>query len=167
VISIHIPFGGDNHGDGGLQNETKETVSGVASLGQLWSLLVTHGLQDRVSFLSLNVFGRTLAASTSSNGRAHNGNHHVALMFGAPFRGSVIGGVEPGGTTQGGSTDYTAMSIDSSTGQGVSGGAGDIGFQESLQSMALTFGAGVGVDTAFLAQNIYGGKAVRSALAAG
>jgi len=159
VVSIHIPFGGDNHGDAGLMTEANETVSGVAAIGQLWSLLVTHGLQDRVSFLSLNVFGRTMKAPKNLSGRAHNGNHHVALMVGAPFRGSVIGGVEPV------ENDYGAMSIDSASGRGVAGGGGDIELRDSLQSMALTFGTGVGVNAAFLAENIRGGKVVGAALA--
>lgn len=161
VVSIHVPFGGDNHSDAGLLTESRQTVSGVASLNELWSLLVANGIQDRVSFLSFNVFGRTMQAPKNLNGRAHNGNHHVAVMFGAPFRGSVIGGVEPV------DRDYGAMSIDSSSGHGVRGGGGDIALGESLQSMALTFGTGVGVDGAFLAANIRGGKRVGAALAAG
>jgi hypothetical protein len=159
VISLHIPFGGDNHSDGGLMTEAAQTVSGVASLKDLWSLLLAQGLQDRVSFLSLNVFGRTLGVQKSSNGRAHNGDHHVALMFGAGFRGSVIGGVEPMGD------DFGAMSIDSATGQGVAGGGGDIPFESTLQAMATTFGAGVGLDPAFLAETVSGGTAVAAALA--
>jgi hypothetical protein len=157
VISIHIPFGGDNHSDGGLMLESSQTVTGVASIGEIWSRLKETGLQDRVSFLSLNVFGRTLGGN-STNGRAHNANHHVAVMFGPRFRGSVIGGVEP---KEG---DYGATSIDAATGQGVSGGKGSIPFTDTLQSMALTFGTGVGVDAGMLAKNIDGGKPVPAAL---
>ncbi len=160
VISLHIPFGGDNHGDTGLLNEANETVAGVASLNQLWSVLNANGLQDQVSFLSLNVFGRSLG-STSADGRSHNPNHHMALLMGAPFQGSVIGGIEPV------ETDFGAMSISSATGAGVPNGGGDIPLQQTLQSMALTFGTGVGVDATFLAQNVNGGTVVKPALAAG
>lgn len=157
VISLHIPFGGDNHSDGGLMLESQQTISGVASIGEVWSRLKETGLQDRVSFLSLNVFGRTLGPS-NTNGRAHNANHHAAVMFGPRIRSSVIGGVEP---KEG---DYGAMSIDAATGQGVPGGKGSIPFTDTLQSMALTFGAAVGVDAAVLGKNIDGGKAVPAAL---
>lgn len=160
VISLNIPFGGDNHSDGNLMKESADTVSGVASIGRLWATLAEHGLQDRVSFLSLNVFGRTMAAAHSMGGRAHNANHHVALMFGAPFRGSVIGGVEPR------ETDFGAMSIQSSTGRGVPGGGGDIGFNDTFASMAVTFSRGAGADPAFLDSHIFGGTAIGAALAA-
>jgi hypothetical protein len=160
VISLNIPFGGDNHSDTALAKETAETVSGVGTLGLLWSQLVAAGIQDQVSFLSLNVFGRTLSAATSTDGRQHNGNHHVALFFGKPFKGSVIGGVEP---LQG---DFGATSINSSTGAAVLGGAGDVPFGQTMQAMALTMGQGAGVDPVFLSQNITGGKVIPSALAA-
>lgn len=161
VISLNIPFGGDNHGDTGLMKEATQTVSGVASLGTLWSTLVAHGLQDRVSFLSLNVFGRTMSTANTMAGRAHNANHHVAMMFGAPFAASVIGGVEPM------QTDYGAMSIDPATGRGIPGGRGEIAFDDTLSSMAVTFGRGVGVAAPFLEQHILGGAPVAAALATG
>jgi hypothetical protein len=161
LVSIHIPFGADNHTDANLFMETTQTVSGVATIGNLWSQLVSAGLQDSVCFLSLNVFGRTLLASTSERGRQHNGNHHVAVMFGAPFQGSVIGGIETAGN------DLGAMSISSATGAGVPGGGGDIAFSDTLRAMATTFGTGIGVDPKFLAKNISGGKTVSAALAPG
>jgi hypothetical protein len=46
VISIHIPFGGDNHSDAGLANEAAQTVSGVASLVSLLAALQAANLQD-------------------------------------------------------------------------------------------------------------------------
>ena len=139
VISLHIPFGGDNHGDSNLARETSQTLTGVASLGRLWSTLQQHGMQDRVSFLSLNVFGRTMSRARATNGRAHNANHHVAVMFGPAFRGSVVGGIEP---REG---DFGATSINATTGQGVPGEAGEVRFRGTFKSMAATFGQGVGV----------------------
>lgn len=157
VVSLHIPFGGDNHGDGGLNNEAMQTVSGMASINQLWTLLNTYEMQDRVSFLSFNVFGRTMNRSYG-NGRAHNGNHHLAYMFGSQFKGSVIGGVQPM------SGDFGATSINSTTGLGVANGGGDVAFGDTLQSMARTFGKGVGVNPTILDQGIRGGKVIGPAL---
>jgi len=161
VVSINIPFGGDNHTDTLLADETSQTVSGVAVIGQLWTQLVAAGIQDKVSFLSLNVFGRTLSASTSANGRQHNGNHHAAVMFGPAIRGSVIGGVEPV------TGDFGAMSLDSTSGAGIAAGGGDVPSEETLQAMALTMGAAVGVDASYLTQQISGGKVIAGALAGG
>jgi hypothetical protein len=94
VIAIHIPFGGDNHNDALLANEAKQTVSGVAAIGSLMSQLAAAGLSDQVTFLSLNVFGRTLGPS-NTDGRQHNQNHQVSIAIGKPFKGGVIGGVAP------------------------------------------------------------------------
>lgn len=160
VVSVHIPFGGDNHGDKNLAKETEETVSGVATLGRLWSHLVAAGLQDRVSFLSLNVFGRPLSPP-NQDGRDHNGNHNTAIMFGRPFRGSVVGGVTPM------DNDYGATSIDSKTGRSVLREGGDIRFADTLGAMAHTFARGVGVEAADLGPRIAGLRYVRSALAGG
>ena len=88
VISIHIPFGGDNHRDIGLATETAETVSGVATIASLMQQLASAGLQDKVTLMSLNVFGRTLGPS-NTDGRQHNPNHQVSLTIGKPFRGGV------------------------------------------------------------------------------
>jgi hypothetical protein len=139
-------------------HEAQESVSGVASIGQVWQQLVANNLQDRVTFLSLNVFGRTLGPQFTM-GRAHNANHHVSVVFGAPFRGGVIGSVEP---KEG---DYGATSIDSKTGRGVPGGGGDIQFMHTFQSMALTFGIGVGANRKYLAESIHGGQQVPPMLA--
>jgi hypothetical protein len=159
VVSINIPFGGDNHTDTGLANESAQTVTGVATISQLWSQLVQYGIQDKVSFLSLNVFGRTLSASTVANGRQHNGTHHAAIAFGRGFQGSVIGGVEPV------SGDFGAMSINSATGAGVPGGAGNVPYTQTLQSMGLTVGVGLGLPASYLTQNISGGTVIPAALA--
>jgi hypothetical protein len=160
VVSIHIPFGGDNHTDTNLARETTETVAGVATINNLWNQLNAAGLQDRVTFTTLNVFGRTLsAAKGSTRGRNHMGNHHVALMIGKPFKGGVVGGVEAGGG------DYRAMSIDAATGNGVAGGSGNVPFSETLSAMGKTLGVGCGVSSQILDDNIRGGKVVAGALA--
>ena len=160
VVSIHIPFGGDNHTDAALANESKETVAGVSTIGNLWTQLNAAGLQDRVSFATLNVFGRTLSAAKGNGaGRTHHGDHHVAVLVGKPFKGKVVGGVEPGGD------DYRAMSIDALTGNGVAGGSGNVPFSETLSAMGKTLGVACGVSGPVLDASIRGGKVVAGALA--
>ncbi|HEY4882600.1 MAG TPA: DUF1501 domain-containing protein [Myxococcales bacterium] len=160
VVSIHIPFGGDNHTDTLLANETKQTVAGVATIGNLWTQLNAVGLQDKVTFAMMNVFGRTLSTKAgTTNGRDHHGNHHVTVMIGKPLLGGVVGGLEPY------KNDYRAMSLDSQSGAGIPAGAGDIPFSETLASVGKTLGAASGVDRTFLDQNIRTGKPVAAALA--
>ena len=156
VVAIHIPFGGDNHNDTALAGEAKQTVSGVASIASLMSQLTAAGLQDQVSFISLNVFGRTLNQS-NTNGRNHNQNHQVSLAIGKPFRGGIIGGVAIQGS------DYGALAIDSTSGAGMAGA--DIPQTETLSSFGKTVLAAVGVDAGTIDKQISYGKVVKGALA--
>jgi hypothetical protein len=156
VIAIHIPFGGDNHNDTGLANEAKQTVSGVASIASLMAQLASAGLSDRVSFVSLNVFGRTLGPS-NTDGRQHNPNHQVSITIGKPFRGGVIGAVGKVGT------DYGALALDSRSGAG--GAGGDIEAAGTLASLGKTTLAAVGADASAIDAAISGGKVVPAALA--
>ena len=158
VVAMHIPFGGDNHSDVGLANESLQTVAGVASIVQLMAALKSAGMQDKVTFASMNVFGRTMAvAHKGQQGRDHLANHHCTLMIGKGIRGSVIGGVQPM------AGDYGAMPIDSSSGLGNAGG--DIKFEDTLGSVGKTLGRAVGVDPAVLDDQITQGKAIGPALA--
>ena len=43
VISIHIPFGGDNHRDIALATEAAQTVSGVATIASLMPIGQQYG----------------------------------------------------------------------------------------------------------------------------
>jgi hypothetical protein len=159
VISIHIPFGGDNHTDTNFATETRDTVAGCATIGNLWTQLNTLGMQDRVTFATMNVFGRTLSASNgSTNGRNHHGDHHVTVMIGKPFKGGVIGGVEPY------NREYRAMSIDATTGATVANQSGNVPFSETLSAMGKTLGSGIGVSSGILDLGIRGGKVVAGAL---
>jgi hypothetical protein len=160
VVSVHIPFGGDNHTDTAFATETRETVAGCATIGNLWTQLNALGLQDRVTFATMNVFGRTLSASNgSTNGRNHHGDHHVTVLIGRPFKGGVVGGVEPY------NREYRAMSIDAATGAPIAGQSGNVPFSETLSAMGKTLGAGIGVSSEILDLNIRGGKVVSGALA--
>ncbi len=155
VLTIHIPFGGDNHNDALLGNEALQTVSGVASIASLLAQLKTAGLEDQVSFVSLNVFGRTLGP-TNTDGRQHNSNHQASLAIGKPFRGGIIGGLAPVGS------DYGAVAVNSGTGAG--GAGGDIAAIDTLASFGKTMLAAVGVDRSTIDGSIKAGKVVEGAL---
>jgi hypothetical protein len=153
VLVIKVPFGGDNHNDNGLTLETAQTISGVASLVSLMAQLQSAGLTDKVSFLSLNVFGRT-AGLNSAGGRDHNPIHQVSLTIGKPFKGGVIGAVGP---VPG--HGYGCTAIHSTTGAGDA--SGDISPLETLGAFAQTVLAGVGGDPSALSM----GKVISAALA--
>jgi hypothetical protein len=155
VIAIHIPFGGDNHNDAALGNEAKQTVSGVAAIGSLMSQLAAAGMADRVSFISLNVFGRTLGPS-NTDGRQHNANHQVSIAIGKPFKSGVIGGVGPV------DKDYGALAVNSQNGRG--GAGGDVEPAATLPSFGKTVLTAVGVDDATIDQSITAGKVIPAAL---
>ncbi len=154
VVAIHIPFGGDNHRDIALATETAETVSGVATIASLMQQLASAGLADKVTFMSLSVFGRTLG-STNTDGRQHNSNHQVSITIGKPFVGGVVGAVGPVGN------DYGASAIDSKTGAGSS--SGDVKAADTLAAFGKTMLAAVGADPAVITSTT--GKVVGSALA--
>ncbi len=155
VIALHIPFGGDNHRDIGLADESTQTVAGVATLVDLMAQLAKLGLSDQVSVLSLNVFGRTLGAD-STDGRQHNPNHQVSIAIGKPFAGGVIGGVTKLGK------DFGALAIDSASGAGSA--AGDIKAEATLASFGKTALAAIGTPDAQIDMLITRGSVIRGAL---
>lgn len=156
VVVVRFPFGGDNHADAALAKETSDTLSGAAAITSLMTQLQAAGLQDQVSFLSLNVFGRTMGPSTV-NGRNHNPNHQVSLAIGKPFRPGVVGGVAPV------RSDYGATAINSST--GASSSSGDVAAIDSLPSFGKSVMAAVGIDQATIDAAIPVGKVIRGGLA--
>jgi hypothetical protein len=155
VITIHIPFGGDNHSDAALANEAKQTQSGVAAIGSLMSQLAAAGMADKVTFMSLNVFGRTLGPK-NTDGRDHNANHQVSLAIGKPFKAGVIGGVGPV------ASDFGALAVNSQNGRG--GAGGDVEPAATLASFGKTVLTAVGVDDATIDQSITAGKVIPAAL---
>ena len=154
VVAIHIPFGGDNHNDGALAKETSDTIAGVASINSLMTDLAGISYQDKVSFMTLNVFGRTLAGA--QNGRQHNPNHHVSVCIGKPFKSAVIGGV---GVV---AKDYGCVPFNSAS--GAITGMTDIQPPDSLASFGKTTLAAVGIDSGFIETNIPSGKVISGAL---
>jgi hypothetical protein len=157
VMAIKIPFGGDNHTDVDLlQKEVPQHQAGVALIAQLMASLAQYGLENRVTFAMLNVFGRTLK-SQGTTGRGHWANHHAGIVVSSRVKPGVIGGLVP----QNG--DYSALAIDSKTGAGAANG--DIAFADTLGAFAKTLGASIGVSSDVLDQNITRGKVVAAALA--
>jgi hypothetical protein len=156
VVAIHIPFGGDNHRDIALATETTQTISGVASIASLMAQLASAGLADQVSFVSLNVFGRTLAPG-NEDGRQHNQNHQVSIAIGKPFKGGVVGAVGPV------MKDYGALPIDSASAKGSA--SGDVKAVDTLGAFGQTLLAAVGVDPTTIATQITSGKVITGALA--
>jgi hypothetical protein len=151
VIAVHIPFGGDNHHDNGLtQFEGPQHLTGFDTLNTLIGMINTMSfpngmpLKDKVSIISLNVFGRTIN-QTNTQGRQHNPNHQVSFAIGAPFKGGLYGGI-----TQA-SGDYGALPIVAATGaSGAMGatGKGIIDPIDTLTSFGMTVATAVGVPAA-------------------
>jgi hypothetical protein len=165
VIAVHVPFGGDNHRDIALQNETTQTVSGVQTIASLMAQLASVGLQDQVTFVSLNVFGRTIGPG-NTDGRQHNPNHQVSIAIGKPFKGGVIGGVAPlpsSGTAGPGAGDYGALAFDSKTGKASPGG--DVVPVSSLGAFGQTVLAAVGVNAGTIPTQVSAGTVIGAALA--
>lgn len=158
VITVRGTWGGDNHNDADLDNETAQHVSGIARMQRLVAsldALRTEGvLRHDVMVGTLNVFGRTLRKKGTA-GRDHNRGHHVTVLIGNALKGGVIGGIERSGD------DYISRSIDSTTGAA----GGDIPYEETLGSMTKTLGLALGVPSARLDQFIKLGRPVMSAFA--
>ncbi len=159
VILLHFGFGGDNHKDSDLVEEELETLPGIAAIGALWEELVAAGLEDRATFATFDVFGRTLVRN-SRGGRDHQANHHVMATFGPRLRPGVVGGVE---RVSDGNRPYAARPIDAATGQAVPDG--DVGLQDSLTAAAATLAAAVGLEPDRIETRIAGGTVVTGALA--
>lgn len=156
VVAIALPFGSDNHSDANLVRETEEYTAGVGYIAELMNLLQAQGLEDRVTFASINVFGRTLK-SQGTKGRNHWSKHHAAMLVGRHVKPSVIGGLVRDGD------DYAAGDIDSVSGMQTDGG--DIPYEDGLASVGKTLGAALGMTDALLTEEILRGKVISAAIA--
>ena len=150
VVTVKVDFGGDNHSDASLANEVAahtDTKRGVAGLNMILKALTDNGLQDKVTFSTLNVFGRNLngiSKTESKAGRDHYGNHSVAVMIGKNVQPGVTGGVAnvSGGFGSSGAA-LGAGDIDSASGSVVTGG--DVVRTDTHVAMARTLGAALGI----------------------
>jgi hypothetical protein len=162
VITVHASFGGDNHDDTAndgevFANERQLHVQSLGDIAQFFTNLQAANLEDQVSFGSCNVFGRSL--KQFDKGRSHSFTHNCAILIGKGVKAGVIGGIEP--TTDG--SDFKATDIESQSGKGVPGG--DVGYTDTLTSMAKTFGVALGVPRDALDKNILTGKVVEAGIA--
>ena len=170
VVTVHLSFGGDNHTDTNLQAEADQHVSGVKGIQTIMNALGTLtdsagvSLTERVTFATLNVFGRNLNGIqkvSDRTGRDHYGNHSVMVMIGKNVKAGVIGGVVAASNGT-----YSAGDIDSATGAQVTGG--DISSAKSQAAAVRTLGAALGIPDSVAAGDYTadaGGKVVAGALA--
>jgi len=163
VVTLHIPFGGDNHEDGDLYDEWFDhtdhdsTKRGVPGLQAVMDALASLELADKATFASMNVFGRDLSGTAKVEGRAgrdHFGNHSVMLMCGKYVNPGVTGGASliSNGV-------YGASDIDSATGAAVTGG--DITRGDSHVAAAKTLGVALGIDINELHKDFTDGGSVK------
>ena len=153
VVVMQVPFGGDNHQDQNLEREVTETIDSINTFQALWTRLNQEGLQDRVTFANLDVFGRTLRRN-QAGGRDHNRDHHTMMMFGPRVRPGVIGGLEPTFNRRGALRDFRATAI------------GNVAVDQSLESAGKTLARAVGVPDDRIEARIVGGRVVPAALTA-
>ncbi len=151
VVVLQLRFGGDNHQDNDLSNEVNQTIESMNAMRLLWSELGSAGLQDRVTFANLDVFGRRLLRN-GSGGRDHHRDHHMMMMFGPRIAPGVVGGIEPNYRSNGTLRNLRATAI------------GDIPLDQTLQSAGKTLATAVGVPEDRINQRIVGGSVVQAAL---
>lgn len=160
VVVAGFSFGGDNHTDANLENETTQTVESIAAIKALHtSLQADSGLKDKVTIALQNVFGRTLdqrAHNRNTNGRHHNANHHATVIIGSRVKSSVIGGIVSAGV------DFRAQGFDAAT--GAANDKGDVPFTDTLGATGKTLGMATGVPRAVLDEQITRGKVITAAL---
>jgi len=172
VVTLHIPFGGDNHTDADLYDEWYDHAdkggksTGVPGVQAVMDALAALGLQDQATFATMNVFGRDLSGTAkvdSRGGRDHFGNHSVMLMIGKNVNPGVTGG-----TTIISGKVFGASDIDSQTGASLASG-GDVPRADTHVAAAKTLGVALGIDPALLDPDFTDGgsvKAVKSAVVA-
>ena len=167
VVTMRVPFGGDNHTDSNLAAEVAQTVTGVQGIQQVMDALASMGLSDKVTFATWNVFGRNLNGISKveqRQGRDHYPNHCVSVLIGKNIAPGVIGGVLPV-SDRASNGALGAADIDSATGAGVAGA--DIPRTDTHVALARTLGAALGIPGATLDPDFVagaGGKVVTAAL---
>lgn len=147
VVTMRIPFGGDNHNDSDLAEEVEGNVAGIEGIRLVWDELERQGLQDRVTFAYLNVFGRGMARNRQG-GRNHNSDHHTMVMFGPHVRAGVTGGLSVETRGDGELRGARANAI------------ADVPFEETLAAAGKTLLKAVGIPRAVYDERIVGGRAV-------
>jgi hypothetical protein len=168
VVTLHIPFGADNHTDSGLYDEWFQhtdhdgSKTGVPGIQAVQDALASLMLTDSATFATMNVFGRDLSGTAkvdARGGRDHFGNHSVMVMIGK----NVTAGVT-GGTTLISDSVYGASDIDSVTGASVASG-GDIPRANTHTAAAKTLGIALGIDSSLLTADFIDNGMIKSVAA--
>jgi hypothetical protein len=164
VVTMHIPFGGDNHTDADLYDEWFDHTDhdgsnrGVNGIQATMDALAALSLTDSATFATMNVFGRDLSGTakvSSRGGRDHFGSHSVMLMIGKNVAPGVTGGVAPiSGNV------YGASNIDSTMGTSLATG-GDIARADTHVAAAKTLGVALGIDPGLLQADFTDNGAVK------
>jgi hypothetical protein len=164
VVTLHIPFGGDNHTDPDLYDEWSDHTDqdgskrGVPGIQAVMDALAALQLSDAVTFATMNVFGRDLSGTPKVDARAgrdHFGNHAAMVMIGKNVNAGVSGGctlIDQG--------VYGASDIDSGSGASVASG-GDIPRADTHVAAAKTLGVALGIDAALLDDDFTDGGSVK------
>jgi Protein of unknown function (DUF1501) len=156
VIGIKLDFGGDNHNDPELRNEAIKSKNAISALARFFATLKANGLEDKVTFASLGVFGRNFRVA-DLHGRDHWASHSTSIIVGKNVNAGLFGG------TVARFGDYSATGIDSVTGKGIVDG-GDIKYDDTLAAFGKTLGAVLGISAATLEAEISGGKIIQAAI---
>lgn len=156
VVALRHNYGGDNHSDEVLANETKQTFDALKSLDSYWKLLQEYNLTNDVLYTTIDVFGRTPKRS-GRGGRDHYGLFTNALIHGAHINGGIIGGLEELGRNN----DIHATGINSITGLSRNP---DIDGDNTLAALFKTVMAAAGVDENRLNIRIPDGRVVNALL---
>jgi hypothetical protein len=153
VIAVHFPFGGDNHADPNFTSEATQHQTGVQAIVSLMQQLSQFNLTSKVTFLSLNVFGRTMAAYNTA-GRQHNQFHEMSMIIGSAFKGGVIGGLAAldqygAPISQSGKPlfDYGSLPINPQSGAPITTAGTGIQPIDSLASLGATVLTGLGASS--------------------
>lgn len=154
-VIVGLDFGGDNHSDGGLTDETARHKSGIADINLLFETLKSYGIHDKTVFAMCNVFGRT-PWTNSTGGRDHHGRQSVMFSFGPSIKPGVIGDIKIGDRNR-----YEAQAINSQTG-GIANP--DIDAEKTLHSAAKSLIAATGITETQVNKIVTGGKVVKSFL---
>lgn len=154
-VIVGLDFGGDNHGDATLSNETAKHNSSIQDINILFESLKSYGIQDQTIFAMLNVFGRT-PWRNSRGGRDHHGRQSIMFSFGSSIKPGMVGDIRKGDRNR-----YEAQGINSQTGRIDNP---DIDPNQTLHSAAKSLIAATGLSEAKINTLVTGGKVVRGFL---
>ncbi len=155
VVTMGLDFGGDNHGDTNLTNETNKHKSSIASINLLYEALKGYGIEDKTIFSLMNVFGRTPTVN-GRGGRDHHGQQSIMFSFGNGIKGGMIGDLMPSSRR-----GFQSSPLNSQTGRVENP---DIDHKETLHSAAKSLMVATGISESKVNKIVTGGKVVKAYL---